>query len=250
MLNKEREREILHLLKDSNGFVTVKHLCQALYASESSVRRDLKALEQQGLVKHIYGGAQLVGGFSGIITFDHRTRQNVSAKRAIARKAATLVHEGSIVFLDQSSTAFYLAEELANRASLTVVTNNAEILLLLSRGSTKVVSSGGRLSEENRNCLLGGDACRTFENIYADIMFFSAHSLSPRGVIGDCDREEILVRDAMLRNAKTRVFLCDSSKIGRHSPYRQCALGEVDVVVSETPEALPIEARGLNVRVL
>ncbi|MBQ7485657.1 MAG: DeoR/GlpR transcriptional regulator [Oscillospiraceae bacterium] len=250
MLTKEREQAILRILKDSNGFVTVAQLCRVLYVSESSVRRDLKTLERQGLVKHIYGGAQLVGGFSGIITFDHRTRQNVAAKRAIARKAAALVQDGNIVFLDQSSTAFYLAEELVNRGSLTVVTNNAEILLLLSRGSAGAISSGGRLSNENRNCLLGGDACRTFENIHADIMFFSAHSLSREGVISDCDREEILVRNAMLENAGKKVFLCDSTKFGTCSPYRQCSLQDVDVLISETAPDERIDLTGTDIQVL
>ncbi|MBQ9393143.1 MAG: DeoR/GlpR transcriptional regulator [Oscillospiraceae bacterium] len=250
MLNKEREQQILYILNSSNGFVTVKHLCEMLYASESSVRRDLKALEQQGLVKHIYGGAQLVGGFSGIITFDLRTRQNVAAKRAIAHKAATLVAEGSVVFLDQSSTAFYLAEELASRSTLTVVTNNAEILLLLSRSNVRVVASGGYVSQENRNCLLGGDACKTFESIYAEYMFFSARSLSREGIISDCDREEILVRNAMMENARQRVFLCDSSKFDSRSPYRQCSLNDVDYLVCEESPAGHLDLDRIRAQVL
>ena len=68
MLNKEREQEILNILKMTNGFVTVKSLCDTLYASESSIRRDLQSLEKRGLVKRNYGGAELVTNFSHIIT--------------------------------------------------------------------------------------------------------------------------------------------------------------------------------------
>lgn len=108
MLNKEREQEILSILKLTSGFVSVKYLCDTLFASESSIRRDLKALEERGLVKRSYGGASLVTNFSNIVTFNHRTRQNTTAKRQIAQKAASLINDGSILFLDQSSTAVHL----------------------------------------------------------------------------------------------------------------------------------------------
>ena len=238
MLNREREQEIINILKSSGEFITVKHLCDTLYASESSIRRDLKSLEQRGLVKRMYGGAELVNNYSGIITFNHRTQHNINAKRIIAKKAAALIEDGNIVFLDQSSTAFYLANEIINRSSLTVVTNNIEILMLLSNSGINVICSGGYVSSENRNCLIGGDARQTFENIYADILYFSSKSLSADGIITDCSREEIVVRNAMLKNSAKKVFLCDSSKFGTRSAYKQCALRDVDCVISEDETAL------------
>lgn len=237
MLNKEREQEIINILKVSNGFVTVKSLCDALFASESSIRRDLKSLEKQGLVKRTYGGAELVTNFSTIITFNQRTQQNVNAKRNIAKKAASLIKDGDIIFLDQSSTTFYLVNEIMNRSGLTIVTNNTEILIGFANSNLKVISSGGYLSSENRNCLIGGDARQTFENIYADIMFFSTKSITSDGIISDCSREEIVVREAMMKNSAKKVFLCDSTKFGIHSPYKQCELGDVDYFISEEDKA-------------
>ena len=237
MLNKEREQEILSILKKTNGFVTVKQLCENLFASESSIRRDLKVLEEQGLVKRSYGGAVLENHYSNIVTFNYRTRQNVNAKREIAQKASALIKDGDIVFLDQSSTAFYLAGEIIDRSSLTVVTNNIEIIMLLSNSKMKLISSGGFLSDENRNCLIGSDAQRTFESIYADIAFFSVKAVSEDGVVTDCSREEIVVRDAMLKNAAQKVLLCDSSKFAKKAHFVQCRLGDVDYLVSEENDA-------------
>ena len=233
MLHKEREEEILNLLQITNGFVTVKQLCEKLFASESSIRRDLKALEEGGLVKRSYGGASPAVSFSNIVTFNHRTRQNVDAKRDIAKKAATLVPDGAILILDQSSTAFFLANELMARNSLTVITNNIEIMMLLSNTRIKLISSGGVLSEENRNCLIGGDAQHIFENIFADLAFFSVRAIAEDGMVADCSREEVLVRNAMLKNAGRRVLLCDSSKFGARAPYKQCGLEDVDYLISE-----------------
>ena len=72
MLKNEREREIINLLKSENGFITVKELCQKLYASESSIRRDLTALENRGVVKRTYGGAELITNFSNVIAYNKR----------------------------------------------------------------------------------------------------------------------------------------------------------------------------------
>lgn len=237
MLNKEREQEIINILKVTNGYVTVKYLCNTLFASESSIRRDLKSLERRGLIKRSYGGAAIVTNRSSIITFNQRTQQNINAKRLIAKKAATYIEEGNIIFLDQSSTSFYLANEIINRGSLTVVTNNTEILILLANSKIRVISSGGYLSDENRNCLIGGDARYTFENMYADMVFFSTKGLSYDGIITDPSREEIIVRNAMLKNADKKIFLCDSTKFGAHAPYKQCELGDVDYLISEEDKA-------------
>lgn len=233
MLHTEREQQILNLLKQAGGFVSVKTLCDTLFASESSVRRDLKALEDRGLVKRSYGGASPTVAHSHIVTFNHRARRNADAKRVIAQKAVTLIEDGDIVFLDQSSTAFYLANELVDRSSITVVTNNIEIMMLLSDTRVRVISSGGSLSDANRNCLVGGEAQKTFENIYADWLFFSAKALSDDGAVTDCDPEEIAVRHAMLKNARKTVLLCDSTKFGERAVFKQCDLRDIDVLVCE-----------------
>lgn len=237
MLKNEREREILNLLKERDGFSTVKELCSALYASESSIRRDLSVLEKRGVIRRTYGGAELVTNFSNAIAFNQRAHHNIAAKKAIAKKAVALVKNGDVIFLDQSSSAFYLAEELASNDTLTVVTNNIEIISLLATTSIKTISSGGTLGPDNRACLLGRDAHYIFENIYADVVFFSTKSLSNDGIISDCVREEVLVRGAMLKNAAKKVFLCDSEKFGTHSAYKQCTLSDIDYLVSENERA-------------
>jgi DeoR/GlpR family transcriptional regulator of sugar metabolism len=237
MLKHERKREIINEMKSQGGFITVKELCARLYASESSIRRDLTQLEDSGVIKRTYGGAELNTGASNVTSFNTRAHHNVEAKKEIAKKGAALVRDGSVVFLDQSSTTFYLANEIMNKNSLTVVTNNIEILCLLSGSNHRVISSGGFLSMDNRSCLIGTDAQGVFENMYADIAFFSTKSLSDDGIISDCTREEVTLREAMLKNATKKVYLCDSEKIGTKSAYKQCALTDVDYLICENESA-------------
>lgn len=233
MLKNEREREILRIIEDRGGFCTVQELCALLFASESSIRRDLKALDARGLIRRSHGGAERMENPSGGIAFAARGRQNVEAKRMMAEIAKRLVKNGDIIFLDQSSSAFYLAEQLSENRTLTVVTNNVEILALLAASPLKVYSSGGWLCADNRTCLIGEDAAETFSRVRADLLFFSARSLSEDGVISDLSREEVLVREAMMKNAARKIFLCDSAKLGTKSAYKQCDLDAIDIRIDE-----------------
>ena len=232
MLRLEREKEILAILEDK-GHASVQQLSQILYTSESTIRRILVDLDRKGQIRRSYGGAELIQVQHQVDQFHSRLRQNSHAKKIIAEKAAALVPEGSIIFLDQSTSSYHLASALMEKKRLTIVTNNLGIAGLLSGTDFEIILSGGRLGRQVRTCLVGEDSHRIFQEFYGDFAFISACSVSEDGVVSDCDREEILVRKAMLDNAKTKVFLCDSSKFGNRSAYRQCHLSELDMMVSE-----------------
>lgn len=249
MLKLEREQELLQLLR-TGGYRNVRELSRQLYTSESTIRRTLAALERKGLIRRTYGGAEAQEHYAQADPFLNRAKDHTEAKRQIAEKAAALVPEGSILFLDQSSTAFFLGEALLKKKHLTVVTNSLETAALLARSDFDIIVSGGSLSRQMRMCMVGDDAQRIFREINGDFAFFSARSLSDDGVISDCYREEVCLRKAMLENAACRVFLCDSSKFGTRSGYRQCALDEVDILISEDSCAGRFSGYGDKLRIL
>lgn len=232
MLKNERERQILTYLQNK-GYATVKELSQLLFASESSIRRDLTDLESMGNIRRSYGGAEIINTATNVLPFGTRAYDSISEKRVIASKAAELIKEGDIIFLDSSSTGYFLAMEIMDRTDITVVTNSVEILGLLSVGKAAVHSTGGTLSRDNRICLIGRNAEKGFEEIYADKAFFSAKAVSEDGVISDCTQEEVFVRNSMLKNAGEKVFLCNFAKIGKKSAFIQCSLRDVDIMICE-----------------
>ncbi len=234
--DSKRDRQILEILEE-NGPTSVHDLCQKLYLSEATMRRSLSNLARKGLIHRTHGGAELLKTFTNAGPFSSRVFMNASAKRSIAYKAASLVPDGSIVFLDQSSTCYHLAETLMKKRDLTVVTNNLEIARLLSQTNFHVHVSGGQLCSTARTCMVGEDAHSIFLNIYADFAFFSTRSLSADGIVSDCNRDEINVRNAMLKHAKCKVFLCDSSKFDSAAGYIQCTLQDLDVMISEEDTA-------------
>lgn len=231
MFKNERQNEILKILA-ADGYATVEKLSKLLYTSESSIRRDLIDLEQDGMVMRSYGGVELAKNSSRAVPFTSRLHRRIQEKKRIAEKAAELVNEKDIVFLDQSSSALFLAQELVKTKKITIVTNNIEILSYDLPGGISVFSSGGRVSSYRR-CLIGEDAGGIFQRIRADFAFFSSKCVAPDGNIYDSTMEEVLVKEAMLKNTAKKVFLCDSDKFDQYAGFRQCALSDVDYMVSE-----------------
>ena len=233
MYRKEREQQILYLLQEKNE-MTVSELSSLLFTSESSIRRDLTAMELRGLVKRIHGGVQLLGDNPTIIPFSSRLHFKVAEKKKMAKKALSYVQDGQVIFLDQSSSALFVAHELVNRKQVTIITNNIEILTTMAKSELKVYASGGYISPTNRNCLIGEDAHEIFKKTRADLLFFSAKAVSPDGILYEPTREEIHIHNTMLENTAKKFFLCDSGKFDTYASYRQCSLGDLDGMITES----------------
>ena len=231
MLKNERQHAVMRILA-AEGYITIDRLCKQLSVSESSVRRDLIDLERQGLVIRSYGGVELARNLTRTTNFSMRLHQRINEKRIIAEKAAKLVREKDIVFLDQSSSALFLAQELVKTKKITIVTNNIEILSAPLPPGITIYSSGGRVSSYRR-CLIGADSGDTFARVRADFVFFSSRALSPDGVIYDTTMEEVMIKEQMIENAEKKVFLCDSEKFDHYAAFRQCELSDVDYLISD-----------------
>ena len=115
--NTQRDMQILEILEE-NGPTSVHELCKRLYLSEATMRRSLANLARKGLINRTHGGAELLKTYTRASTFSNRVILNASAKRDIARKAASIIPDGSVVFLDHSSTCYHLAEALLKKMSL------------------------------------------------------------------------------------------------------------------------------------
>ncbi len=232
MYKSERQAEILSILT-RDGYATVESLSKVMGVSKSSIRRDLIMMEQAELVTRSYGGVEL-GPRKGPkrVSFNTQLNRRVQEKRLIAEKAAQLVEEKDIIFLDQSSVAKFLAVELIKDKKITIVTNNIEILSMDLPYGVTVYSSGGRVSSVRR-CLIGEDVNTVFGRVRADIAFMSSAALAPDGMIYDFTIEDVMVRDAMMKNANKSVFLCDSEKFDTNAGYRQCHLSAMDYMISD-----------------
>lgn len=227
------ENKILEILRGEQS-AEIETIAQQLFISPSTVRRKLTQLQQKGLVTRTHGGAKLNDERNFFPSFTFRTHQNSLEKKKIALSAIKLIKNGDLIFLDGTTSSFFIAEYLSEFKNIRVVTNGIDTLSLLSRNGIAAYSTGGLISPSNRSVLIGHYAEKMISGLHADIAFFSAQSVGRDGEVYDCFEEENVVRACMMRHATQNIFLCDSTKFGRTSSYRLCSLGEFDYVVSDT----------------
>ena len=229
MLQLKRKNDILQLLREHKE-LTVKELCAMLYSSPATIRRDLCELESEGLLKRSFGGAVLVEDYSNQLPRNLRYRTNIQAKKALCAKAAQLIHDGDTIFIDASSTTYFLAPYLKKYQELTVVTNNPGLSLLLSDMKIHNLCTGGEML--NDSCALVGKEAEHFvSRIHAHKCFFSARGYTD--IASDSSRFERDIKEEMLAHANQSCFIADPSKRGSSFPYPIVNLADVDCVVVE-----------------
>ena len=230
----KNEESILNYVKEKEK-VSVAEICKNLDVSESTARRKLSDLAKKGLIRRTHGGAQIIDTNNSVFNFSLRIHKNIFEKRIIALKAANLIKEGDVVFLDGSTSTYFLAEYLNEIKNITVITNGIDTLSLLAKKGVKAVSTGGKVSEENTSVLVGNYAVDFVKTVNANICFFSCQSLGKNGEISDCYIEENHVRKAMIAQSQKTVLLCDSTKLNRTSPYKLCNARDIDYIVTDKP---------------
>lgn len=232
-MSAEREKRILEILLKEKK-CTVRDLAMALFISEPSVRRDLQSLEGQHLIKRIHGGAVLEESAlsKNKIPFLIREYEQSSAKALLARKAVELIGDGDVVFLDASTSCYYMIPYLAAKKGITVVTSGVKALSKLAEYDIRTVSTGGDLIN---SCLalVGDEAYRTLESFHADLAFFSCRGVSEEGYLTDISPEENGVRKKMMRHAKRSYLLCATEKFGKRYYHNLCHRDEIDGIITE-----------------
>ena len=232
-MNIEREKQILEVLLTEKQ-VTVRQLAKALHISEPSVRRDLASLEKQNLIKRTHGGAVLeeTALSRNQIPFLIREYEQSSAKVQIAKKAIEFVNDNDVVFLDASTSCYYLIPFLASKRNLTVITNGVKALSQLAQYGIMTFSTGGALVN---SCLVlvGEEACKTIETFNADVAFFSCRGVSDDGFLTDIAREENIVRKSMIKHAKKAYLLCANEKFGKKYYHNLCYKDEITGIIHE-----------------
>ncbi len=232
MLQFERQQSILQYLQ-LHHTAKVGQLAKAIYTSEASVRRDLAAMEAQGLVVRVYGGVVLAEHKNDVVPPALRDSANSVAKDAIALRAAELIHDGDTVIFDSSSTVRRICRHIHKRKNLKVITNNLRICEELKDTEISVYVTGGEFFKK-RGCFLGPYAERFLASVNADSVFFSCKGLSEGGYLTDVSEDEISMRTAMLRQAKNSYFLCDSSKLGLGCTFTLCHANDVTDILCDT----------------
>ena len=233
MFALERQKRIIEILNDT-GAVSVSRLSAELDVTEETVRRDLEKLEKQELLRRTHGGALPIDDSSGELSLKKRKATNTEAKERLAKAAVELIATGDTVFLDASTTTFYMARELKRqKLAVTVITTSLRIIDELADSDTvKLIGIGGTVSD-NRSFVGKFAENSIAENYFASKVFFSAKGIVRGSGILESNEQECAVKQQMIKNSNERYFLCDKSKIGRIGFIKLAGIEEIDGFITE-----------------
>lgn len=255
MLKPPERRQ--HIIRDIETFGDhiIPRLSQKYGVSEMTIRRDLKALEGDGLIKRTYGGAvRWPGGEPALVARDSRQVLAIEQKVSIARYAArNLVERNDIIILEGGTTATAMVPFLADKDGLTVVTNGVATAEELRRSlplSAAILSTGGIVRPESSTCV-GPVTERFLREVHANRLFLSASGLTVADGFTDPEMLETQVKRAMIAAAREVVMLLDSRKLGVRSLMKVIDFAEVHLLVTDA-DASPalveqLRAAGLDV---
>jgi DeoR family fructose operon transcriptional repressor len=251
MYAEERHQLIVKRAR-TDGRVDVATLAAQFDVTTETVRRDLTALERQGLLRRVHGGAipvERLGFEPGLAS---RDAAQAGEKERIAKAALSELPADGVVLLDAGTTTARLAEILPTDRELTVLTNALPVATTLSmRPHLTVHLVGGRL--RSRTLAAVDDwALRQLADVYVDVAFIGTNGISPERGLTTPDPGEAAVKRAMIAAARRTVVLADHTKVGVDHFARFGTLDQVDVLITDSgvDEELAGQLEGAGVRVV
>jgi DeoR/GlpR family transcriptional regulator of sugar metabolism len=228
---ERRDRVRDHVV--AHGFVRIEELAEAFEVSAMTIHRDLDALQREGWLRKIRGGATAEPSavFHGDVR--HRMRAMSAEKEALAAAVLEMVRPGDAVALDDSTTGLCVARRLGERAPVTVVTNFlAGITALAGVPGVDLVGLGGAYYP-GYDAFLGMRTLEAIQQIRADLLVMSTTAVTD-GVCYHTSTETIQVKRALMSAAARRVLLVDHTKFSRRALNRLCALTDFDAVLVDS----------------
>lgn len=241
---EDRRGRIVQLVEE-RGFVAVAELSDLFGVSSVTVRTDLDALGERGVVRRIRGGAMRAQAVASLERpFEETQREAAAAKAAIAAEAVRLISPGMSILLDVGTTAAAIARELLRRDDLrdvTVITSGLAIALSLEPAVPRlqVVVTGGTLRPLQHSLVapLGG---LLLDHIHADLAFIGCNGVDADAGITNLNLPEADIKRAMIRAASEVVVVADGGKIGCARLGKIASAADVDLIITD-PSA-PAEA--------
>ncbi|WP_074466728.1 DeoR/GlpR family DNA-binding transcription regulator [Streptomyces sp. WMMB 322] len=234
MFAAERRQLILEMVR-ANGAVSLRELARVVQTSEVTVRRDVRALEAEGLLDRRHGGAVLPGGFTRETGFPQKSHMATAEKTAIADLAAGLVEEGEAIVVGAGTTTQELARRLARVPGLTVVTNSLLVAQALAHANrVEVVMTGGTLRGSNY-ALVGSGAEQSLQGLRVSRAFLSGSGLTAERGLSTSNMLSASVDRALVQAAAEVVVLADHTKLGTDTMFQTVPTDVMTRLVTDKP---------------
>jgi len=228
----ERHKYILNTLH-KEGFVKVVDIAKKLDVTTVTVRKDLKALEEKGLLYRTHGSASPVNPHTADRNVKEKEKIRTKEKQLIGIFAARLIEEDDSIIINSGSTICAFAEQIEPKGRLTVVTSSIKATSILGEHEGINVSQLGGTLRRSSMSVIGSYTLSFLENITCSKVFLGVDGIDPDFGVTTSNIEEAELNRAMMSVSLKTIVLCDSSKFGRKGFGKICNLDKIDVVVTD-----------------
>jgi DeoR family fructose operon transcriptional repressor len=216
-MQKSKRLEIIKDYLKTHKDVQINEFSNVLDVSESTIRRDIKKLAKDGFLKELYGSIVLLEMHNEDILLYDRLKENVEAKNKIGKKAARIIEDNSIVYLDAGSTTFHMIKYIKAK-NVRFVTNGINIGLELLRYGHKAYVIGGEMKLVTL-AIIGEQAVDAITNYHFDLAFIGANAVDKHGY-STPDPNEGVIKKQAIKNSKQSIILADSSKLNSTTKFQ------------------------------
>jgi DeoR/GlpR family transcriptional regulator of sugar metabolism len=249
----ERRQRILDAAR-ARGTVSARELAGVLGISEVTIRRDIRLMAEDGLLRRTRGGALLAPSLAHEASSYEKALEAGDEKAAIAAVAVTLVDDGQSIILGPGTTTLALARLLVNHRSLTIVTTSLLVPpALASANGVEIVLVGGTV-RPSIDAVVGPATERSLRTMRAEIAFLSGTGFGAERGLTTSNLLVSTTDQALVEAAQRVVVLADHTKIGREAVFQTIPADRVDVLITDrsadADELRRLRDAGIDVRVV
>ena len=235
MLTQERYQAILSIINDKNA-VTVSELAVLLDASESTIRRDLTALDELGKIKKVYGGATSITQTGGVFEDNVTAREKLmyEEKTEIAKYCATMINDTDFVYIDAGTTTARLIDFITNKSATYVTNGISHARKMIQKGLSAYII-GGKIKPLTE-AVVGAEALLSLKNLNFSKAFMGTNGIDLSAGFTTPDIEEARIKEAVINTSYMAFILADRTKFRRVFSVTFAQLKKCCIITDSLPD--------------
>lgn len=245
----KRHQAILELLEKEN-YVSVSYLCDLFEVSAVTIRKDLKLLEDKGLLFRTHGGATIQNPYINDRHVSEKEKLNVTEKEGIAEAAVELIKPNDSIMIASGTTMQSLAMAINIDGPLNVTTSSLNVALELTKSPYYSVLQLGGNVRHSSSSVTGHFSQAILENISCNLLFLGVDGIDVNHGCTTTSLEEAMLNKKMIESAQKIIVLADSSKFNRKGFGKICDLSDIHHIITDSgiSQTLAKEIKGLGIQ--
>ncbi len=246
----ERHQKILEKI-NNDGKIKVQYICEQMNISPVTARKDLKLLEEKGLLYRIHGGATKLNPYAIDKNIDEKEKLNLEEKSKIGLAASKLIEENDSIIIGSGSTTLSFAKQINPKHNITVITSALNVALELNRHQEIEVIQLGGIIRKQSSSVTGVFAESNLKDFSTSKFFLGADGIDIDFGITTTNMMEARLNREMIHASQKTIVLADSNKFGKRGFGRICGFDSIDQIITDAgvPNSVVNELEEMGIKV-